>query len=667
MKPKQLVPLVVILAVLAGLVFLRQTQNRPASLEQQYTLHALLPEAIDAAKLARIEMYAGAKPDEKLVLEREVNGTKWSIASKFGAPVDPEKIDDYLQVLKSLQGEFRAEAAGDSLKDYSLDEEGGFHVLGYNSDSEEPQFHIVNGKSPDFQKAFARAAGGSDVYEIDVSLRRKAGIYTVEMGDTPQATHWLDKTVLDLESDKIKAVALEYPDKTVAFELQKKVAPDGQNAESASEEGAGDPEAAPEGESNEAAQDEGPKEEIVEWNWVVTQGGPGTEFHSNAASNLARRAAQVRATDVVDPAEKAALGLDPPQYRATLTVEGQETPVVLEAGRPAGDTYAYMQIAGADRDIVYKVSGYDFEQIFQKGGEFFELPGVLVEAKDVNKIEYTLGDRKAALEQRDGAWKATAPVTDVPADQAALDRLARTLLAWKADDYADSAEGKGFDAATDEVTFSGAGVSHAIALGAEAPGQGRYARLDAGKEVLVMSESDVAAIFQPYAGLFQPAVFDVDEAAIETIAVAKGDSSFRLERAGEDVWNLVVGDAPEEADTGKVSDLLFALVDLEADDLEFRKTRTPGDVFGSVSFTIEDGAEFKMTVERSTEGEFSVTKPGVNAVYRVPATSMARIFAEPDELRPAPPAAPEEAPAAEEPEPSGAEEPESESPQAPPE
>ena len=641
MKPKQLIILVVVLAVLAGLVYLRQSQDTPESLEEQYTLQTLMPQNLDVAGLSRIEMYAGAKPEEKVVLERQANGTKWTVVSKFGAPASQEKMDEYLGILKGLKGEFRATASGDALKDYSLDDAGGFHVLGYDAGSDAPALHLVSGKSPTFEKAFARAADSDQVYVIDVSLRREAGIYTVEMGDAPEGTHWLDKTVLELDSEKVKKAELVYPDKSIAFELQKKetppaeAPPDGTAPESAETpaEAAGTP-------ADGAASDPAPPAEIIEeWNWVVTQGGPGTEFHSNAAANLARRLARISATDVVDPEKKADWKLDPPQYRATVTVEGRESPLVIEAGRPAGDTYAYLRLPDSASDVVYKVSGYDFEQLFQSGGEYFELPGVLVEEKDVNSIQYTLGDRKVALSRDGETWKLTAPATGVAANQLAIDDLARALLAWKADDYADSADGKGFDGATDAITFAGPEASHTITLGGAAPGEGRYARLDDGGQTLVMSEADVAAVFAPYSKLFEMSLFDVEEPAIEKLTISKGEAEFELERTGDDGWNVVVGDVTESADASKVSNVLGALVTLRATDVDFPEARASGDVFGTVAMTLDDDTELKMTVERSADGEFAVTKPGSNAVYEVAATQISKIFADPSELKTAPPVA----------------------------
>ncbi len=641
MKPKQLIPLVVVLAVLAGLVYLRQAQNKPATIEQQYTLQTLMPEGFDVASLTKIEMYAGAKPDEKVVLERAADSTKWTLASKYGAPVNQTEIDNYLKTLKNLKGEFRAEVTGDGLKDYSLEPEKGFHVLGYTAGAAEPSLHLINGKSPDLRKAFARTDGSSAVYVIDISLRREAGIYTVEMDDAPEATHWLDKTALVIEEEKIKAVKLEYPDKTIAVELQTKQVP--AEEATAAEQAAPAEEAPAEGEAAEPA----PVEPVEEKTWALTSGGPGSEFHPNAAANLARRLTRINATDVVDPAAKADWKLDPPQYRATVTVDGQDAPVVIEGGRPDGDTYAYLRVAGAERDLVYQVSGYDFEQIFQKGSEFFELPGVLVESASVNAIAYTIGDAKVSLVKDGAAWKIASPQTDLPAQQTSVDGLARALLAWKAGDYADSADGKGLDDAADSVTFSGPDATHTIALGGTAPGGGRYARLNGGAETLVMSKTDVDAIFKPYAKLFTANVFDVDEGAIEDVTVTKGEASFKLHRTGEDAWEITTGDVTEPADALKVSDVIFALVDLRADNLSFPEARAPGDIFGTVSMVLDDDTELGMTVERSADGAFSVTKPGSNAVFAVSATQISRIFAEPAEIKPAPAPEPVAEPVAE--------------------
>lgn len=637
MKPKHLIVLAAILVVLAGLVFMRQQQQQPPSIEEQYTLKQMLPQDIDKTKIAKIELYAGAKPDQKLVLERTGEGEKWKIASKWDAPVAQAKIDEFLATLENLEGEFRAAASGDALKSYSVDDEGGFHVIGYTAGTAEPAFHIVSGKSPQFETAFARLQGSEDVYHINVSLRREVGIYTVEMGDAPEHGIWLDKTVFETPSDKIKAVALSYPDKEISFELREKP----KAAEAPAETPA-------EGEAAPAAAPAQP-----EFEWAVASGGPETDFNTNAGANLARRLSRINATDVMDPAMEAALGLAEPKFRATVTIDGQAEPVVIEASRPAGDTFAYIQIAGRAPAHIYKVNGFDFEQIFHKGGEFFELPGVLVDQKEVDTIEYTLGGRTIQLAREDQSWKIVGPKTDLAADPATIDDLVRTLISWKAEDYADSPEGKGLEAPADRVTFRGPNVAHTIELGGGAPTEGRYARLDGRPRVLVMSAADVDAIFAEVGDLFQTRLFDVDSSAISKVTLNKGDAVVRIERNADDTgWLVAIGDgAVEPADDGNVEEVIASIAGLDADDFDFSEVRTMGNVLGTIAFTKADGTEQPVTVENPSQGNlYPVTKAGVNAVYLVPGAQIESIFVDPATLKPAPapaeeiPAAAQEAP-----------------------
>jgi len=633
MKPKQLLPLVVILAVLAGLVVFKQMRNQPASLEEQYALKTLLPAGIDKSKIEKIEMYAGAKPDEKLVLERDGDAGKWKVSSRWGAPVAKDKIDKFLTTLGELQGELRATVAGDAQKEYSVDDAGGFHVYGYAAGAAEPLFHLINGKSPDFGLAFVRAAGSDDVYQINVSLRREAGIYTVEMGDAPEPGVWLDKTAFEAPADKIKAIALSYPDKELAFELHEKA------AEEQKLETPADVTPAEEKPVADAAK---PVEAPKTFEWALTKGGVGTEFNVNSGANLARRLSRINATDIVDPAKKADYGLDTPKYRATLTIEGEPAPVVIEAGMPTGDTYSYFQFAGRDRDLVYKVSAFDFEQIFYKGGEFFELPGVLVDKGEVDAIEYTSGGRTTKLAREGENWALVEPKTDLAVQTAEIDNLVRTLIAWKAEDYADTPDGKGLDAPGDRVVFRGPKVEHTIEFGGVSPTEGRYVRLDGRDKVLVMSKADVPVILAPYGKIFQSKLFDVDSTAIRKVSLTKGEQTARIERNADDTgWQVAIGDAAmEAADDRTIDEIVGSIAGLTADDFDFSAARTPGGAYGTINFTAADGKETSITVEAEQSGIHAVTKPGTSAAYLVGKKLIDNVFVDFATLKPAPAPAP---------------------------
>lgn len=475
MKPKNLLPLVAILVVLAGLVYFKRSSETPASLTEQAQLRSLMPDGLEESGIAKLEFFAGDATETPVVLER-ASGEKWEIASHFGAPVAQDRVDDTLEALVGLQGEFRATASGDALSEYKLKDEQCFHIKGYAADSEEPLFHLLAGKAPKFGDAFARAAGSEDVYILNVNLRRNAGLYTVDLTDEPKPGPWLDKSLLDLEQDRIRRVALTYPDKELEFEYQKF-------------ETTVEPEAnAEEGEEGEAAE----PEVVEEWKWVVAKGGTSEALNETSLSNFTLRISGLNSSDVVDPDTPDEWGLNPPEYVARLGFDGEDEEFVVEVGRPKDSRDAYVRLPGAEKKLVYKISGYDFEQIFQEGGKYFELPGVLVDEDDVDAIEYTNGGVTYALSKGDEGWALTSPDTGLAVVQSEIDAVARTVLSWKATDYADSAEGVGFDAPAGVVSISGEGVSHTISVGgASVSGTGFYARLDDIDQVLVDRKSVV--------------------------------------------------------------------------------------------------------------------------------------------------------------------------------
>lgn len=627
MKPRQLIPLFILVLILGGLVYYREQQQKPPRLEEQYQLTRLLPEGLQPSEIGRIEMYAGAKPNEKLELKREDDG--WVVTSHFDAPVQSAKITKYLDTLTGLQGEFRATVSGDGLDEYDLSDAEGFHVIGYPPDSDSPLFHIVNGKSPDYGQAFARAEDSDDVYLMNVSLRREAGIYTVEMSDAPQPGSWLDKQITDLNSSDIKKIAMKYPDKELVLELRKK-----EPANDESAEGEASKDAKQQASEADEAGEASPKEEVVQWNWVVAKGGPNDEFHSNAAMNVARRASGLSASDIVDPSKTEKWGLDNPQYELTLTVEGKDEPIVLQAARPKdpNDRYRYFRVASSDRNLVYKVSGYDFEQIFPAGGEFFELPGVLVDASEVDAIEYTVNGEHVKLTRDGDTWNVADPKTAIALDTDAVDEIVRAVISWKATDYADTREGKGLDAPKDTLTFTGPNVKHTFALGAETPDEGRYASLDGRPQVLVMSERDVARIFVPYGKLFETKLFDVDRDNVTAVTVHNGDQTAQLTNT-DDGWALKVNGETANANPNAADGLVSALIGLKAADFAFGDARVQGGVTGSATFTTEDGTEHQITIGKAQDGLNPVTKRGSADAYLVPTEDIGRVLVDFETLK----------------------------------
>ncbi len=111
MKPKSLLPLFVIVLILGALVLFRQSRNESVSITDQVQLAELVPESVERDAIAKLELYSGGAPDEKLVLAKADDA--WVVESQFNAPVAESKIDGYLDTLLDLQGEFRATASSD--------------------------------------------------------------------------------------------------------------------------------------------------------------------------------------------------------------------------------------------------------------------------------------------------------------------------------------------------------------------------------------------------------------------------------------------------------------------------------------------------------------------------------------------------------------------------
>lgn len=615
MKPKNLVPLAVILAILAGLVFLRQSQQQPASLIEQVQLQPLLPDGLETTDIARIELYAGTGSEEPVVLERD-EGVKWKISSHFDAPVLQDRVDELVEMLVGLKGEYRATTSGDGLTDYKLQDDQCFHVLGYRANADQPLFHILAGKGPTLGNAFARAADSDDVYLIDVNLRRQAGIYTLKLTDQPKADAWFYKRIFDFELDKVRKVALNYPDKSFTFDYQK--------FEVLAEP---DPEA-------EDTEEDAEPELVEEWRWVMTEGGIGEELSENALSNLTRRLVGLGARDVVDPATKSLWALDPPQYTCRLTLEGQADELVIHAGVPAGQRHGYIHVVSADKDRVYQINGYDFEQLFALGSDYFELPGLLVDESDVDRIEYTMEDSKVVLTKGEDGWVVSEPSTDIAPIASEIEYLVRSVLAWKAIDYADSAEGTGLDAPGKVVTFSGSEVSHTISIGdRSASGRYVYAKLDGVDLTLAMAVSGVSDIFVAPKDLFEAALFpDVEATGITALEIVRDGQTIVL-ASSEGEWTASLNGETFDADPTALDALLSAVSLLKADDFAFDPSRAQGATLGSISFTTEAGEQRQLNAEVEQDGLYPVTVAGKSSAYLVNETSIDSVFLDAESLK----------------------------------
>ncbi len=641
MKPKQLTIMGVVVVVLLGLVVLKEWSERPPDITEQVDLQSLVPAGVSRADLARLELYVGGKPEQKVVLERTEDGGDWQVASHFNAPVSETKIDRYLDSLLALKGESRPTSEGEGvLESYELTDDTAFHIYGYKKDGPEPAVHLLVGKEADYRTVFMRPAESHAVYVVNTNLRREAGLY--DTSAELKADTWLDKNVIDLTVDDVVQVALNESDKQLVFEKREKPA----------EETADDEESA-EGEAETPPAPAAPETE-----WVVAEGGPGLPLkQQSAVPEYLRTFASLLALDIVDPSKPQDYGLENPDYRVAFKLRNSDDEVVLEGGRPGPEAdEGYIRVASGKADLVYKVSKSSFERAFPKGSQFFDLAGLALDSNTLDRIEVVQPEGNIVAVRKGSAWTLEQPSTGLKVKDSALSEMAAALATWMPADYAASAEGRGFDNPTRRVTFTaGPNVSHTIVLGSDAQSvDGAYARLDDGETVLVMAEDVREKVFLTPGKLFDLKLVDTLATDITRITLTRDGETVTATRAGDEPgpgsgWTLTVNGAEVPASETALDDLAYAVAGLEADDFQLYTAPSAEAVHATVSYTPRDGEPRTITIGPKVDETYPTTVSGKQGVFMLAEVDVQGVTPDTDSLKAETPAEGESDDAAEEP------------------
>lgn len=636
MKNKSLIPLIAVLAVLVVLIVVKVSMTRQPTIVEQVQLTPLVPEGLAKPDVAKVELFAGAKPEEKVVLARDADDPDtWRVATHFNAPADLEKIEGFVDEVADMKGEFRATVEGDeALKEYNLTDDLAFHIKGFKKDGDAPAFEVLIGKAPAASQVLVRAAGSNDVYVLDANLRREAGVWEDEADAVPEADAWLGKDVLNVAKDELAKVEVSSPDKHLVFERREKEQPEAEE-KAEGEESAGEPAEEPEA------------DEPKQYEWIVAEGGPGIPHRQTGLDSLLGSFDPLTATTIVDPAKKAEWGLEPAQFTLTLTLAGQEEPVVLKGGRPDASGDGYVQVAGSDDDVVYKLSKWQFERVFPKGKDLFALPGLTVNKDEIDRIEIEQPEGRVVLAKNEDEWAIEEPKADLEVQTHTLTTIASTLAAWAPGDYADSTAGAKLDSPTRRVTFTaGPDVKHTIALGADSRDiDGAYAKLDDSETVAVMVRGDIDRVFVSPGQLYEHTILDADEQDLREIDFVGKAESFDLKH-GEAGWIMHADGADIEPDEEAVENLARAIVDLQASDILFGETGLGGGALATITLTMQDGAKETLSISEEEDGVHQVMASDKPVSFTVDALDIAAVLPTSESLKKAEPEPePEAAPA----------------------
>ncbi len=338
LKSRTLIVLGILLVALVA-ISLIQSVSHKRSTSRSHT-SPVLTGAFAASDLQKIQIGIGTEPAE-IVLENLPDG--WVVRTAYSHKANQSRVDNLLQNLSDLQGEFRSDAE-EVLPDYGFTDSTTVTITGYAADGGDPVFQLEVGKKPERSVgSFIKVPGSSAVYLTSKSILGSLGMYGET--DRPKNKHFYDLEVHRCDRLEVDAITLYDGDSVVA--LQKEFA----EPEPAENDTTG---AVPEVDRNV-------------YEWKITQPQVKTALKTRGDGVLGALAT-IRAVDIADPeVDLATYDLAKPAKRATIRLQdGTERTFLFGAKREGADDVQagyYVQVAGDS--TVWVVSEYLLNNIFK--------------------------------------------------------------------------------------------------------------------------------------------------------------------------------------------------------------------------------------------------------------------------------------------------------------
>jgi len=385
MSPKRLLPLVVILIVLGVLAVLLKRAPVPTQLAEEVGLEHLVPQTLGVDSIRGFDLYHGAHPQD-IVRVRQRDGV-WVVPSRFEAPGNSTKIQQFLTQFSTLQGELRADSTA-LLGDFRLTDEQALHLKVYTDAPDQLAFYLLVGKGSGVN-SFVRRAGEGRVYSVNLNLYNTVGLSSGTTDQVPTAKPWLDLHLQNVPKEQVTAVELHAPTRELRFITQPTAASGGA----------------------EASQTSSTLPPAPVWQLV----SPALTYSvkQDAVEGLVTTLRTLQGDDVADPARVAEYGLDTPPYRATLTLqpsgqEARQVAVLIGNAVPekSGSRYARL----GDTGPVYVVPEWTWQRLFPTLGTLLDLHLLQVSQEEVTSLALQHDGASWSLERRP-AEASTAPPT----------------------------------------------------------------------------------------------------------------------------------------------------------------------------------------------------------------------------------------------------------------
>ncbi len=340
LKNRNLILLAVVLVVL-GVISLLQKASHQRSTTRPATTQ-VLGGTFAADDLSRIEIGYGAQK-QAVVLANQPDG--WVVRSAYGHRANSSRVDNLLNTLNELAGEFRSDSP-DVLLDYGFTDSTSVSVAAFGGESEEPVFSLEIGKKPDRSVGnFVKLPGSAAVYLTDKSILSNLGIYGGPA--LPESKYFLELEAHKCERLDVETITLHDGDSVIRLEKEFT-----------------EPEpVVAEGDSVPTI----PEIDRNVYEWKLTRPHRQLALKTRADGVLGA-VSTIRGVDIDDPAgDPASYGLATPEKRVEVTLQdGTTTHVSFGATREASEgVQAGVFMKVGDEPTVWVVSEYQLKNIFK--------------------------------------------------------------------------------------------------------------------------------------------------------------------------------------------------------------------------------------------------------------------------------------------------------------
>jgi hypothetical protein len=213
LKRNNLIILVIVLAVLAGLSLMQTTRHRRAT--SRSNTEPVLSQAVEPDQIKRVDIGYGTTQDA-VVLEHQPDG--WVVASAYGHAASPTRVQTLLDNLNDLGGEYRSDAA-DVLPDYGFTDSTVVTITAYGPDSDQPLLALDIGAKPQGSIGnFVKLPNSNAVYLTRKGLLGNLGLYSGP--GMPQSKFFLELQAYKADRDSVEALTLHDEGSVIALEKE---------------------------------------------------------------------------------------------------------------------------------------------------------------------------------------------------------------------------------------------------------------------------------------------------------------------------------------------------------------------------------------------------------------------------------------------------------------